>query len=248
MAAYVNEKGQAAVTDALFMLLIVSGLAVMLFVFTAGYGNDISQHLLRQYSVDYTTDSLKTILYSSTPRFPGQDLTAPNVEVDYLLAVVKEDFAEQLSFSPDTKKVLRDNIDKIMRPVSDQFDYMFIVVKQREAEYIFTMIYKSEFICKNQQKVEIDCESGARDVIVEPALISHQFYDCENVDSQKISRLVYELGESSQANSPLLLLQSSKTVARRLETADAQATLVIWPATLISDERITEMGCEVMPD
>ena len=234
----------------MFMLSIISGLSVMLFVFSSTYGQDISAHVLRQYSVDYTTDALKTLLYSSTPRFPGENLN-PNlpdaaIEVDYLLAVVKEDYADSVELSQDTKIVLKDNIEKIMRPVSDQFDYLFVILRTAPVEHLYVLLYRTEFVCK-KDGVEIDCEEGVRDIEVTypESGASHQFYFCSPNNPQALANLVYAVGDSSQSNSHLLLLKTSETYG--LETTQAQASLIVWPATLIKAEMMGENGLNCTP-
>lgn len=247
-----NQAGQAAVTDALFMLSIIAGLSVMLFVFSSTYGQDISAHILRQYSVDYTTDALKTLLYSSTPRIPGEQLN-PNLpdaakEVDYLLAVVKEDYADSLSLGADSKKVLRDNVEKIMRPVSDQFDYLFVILKPAPIEFVYVLLYRTEFECKvNGQPVS--CEEGIRDLeITYPDPVagpSHQFYFCSPNNPQAVASLVYAVGDSSQSNSHLLLLKSSERGGLGID--QAQASLIVWPATIISSQLMGVDGLNCSP-
>ena len=225
-------------TDALFMLLIISGLSVMLFTFSATYGQDISNHLLRQYSVDYTTDALKTLLYSSSPRFPDQPLNpqlpGSAIEVDYLLAVVKEDYADSLAFDGQTKYVLLKNIEKIMQPVSDQFDYLFIIARQAPVEYAYVLLYRSEFVCLKDGQ-EFPCGEAARRVEItypSPPRPSHKFYYCQPSRPQQISDLVFLVGDSSQSNSSLLLLRTSDDQTT-LAPVQAQASLIVWPATYL---------------
>jgi hypothetical protein len=248
-----DQRGQAAVTDALFMLLIISGLSVMLFVFSATYGQDISNHILRQYSVDYTTDALKTLLYSSTPRFPGEPLNPrlPGAaeEVDYLLAVVKEDYADSLTLNDETKFVLMKNVEKIMQPVSDQFDYLFLITTQAPIDYIYILLYKTEFICLKDGQA-VSCEAEERDVVIvppQPPNPSHKFYYCKPSSPQVISNLIFAVGDSSQSNSPMLLLRSSEQYG--LGVVNAQASLLVWPATLIPSSfmRPTDLNCVEAP-
>lgn len=232
---FLNKKGQAAVTDALFMLLIISGLCVMLFAFSSAYGQNISAHILRQYSVEYATDALKSILYSSTPRDPEISFEQAE-EVDYLMAVVKEDYAnfvgEKFELGIETKKLLKNNIEKVMRPLSDQFDYLFIIVTP-DREYVYVLLYKSEFLCQKRVNGVLtdlySCVEGEREIYVVSADPAHKFYLCDNVNPGNLADFLFTVGESAQASSPLLLPHIPSI-------EKAQASLIIWPATLIYDK------------
>jgi hypothetical protein len=235
------------------MLLVISSLSVMLFVFSSTYGQDISDHILRQYSVDYTTDALKTLLYSSTPRFPGEPLNPqlPDAaeEVDYLLAFVKEDYADSLTLHADTKFVLMKNIEKIMLPVSDQFDYLFLITTQAPIDYVYVLLYRSEFVCLKEGQ-PVSCEAGERDVVItfpQPPAPSHKFFYCKPSSPLVISDLVYMVGDSSQSNSPMLLLKTGTQYG--LDNEEAQASLVVWPATLIPDKflGVEDLNCVEAP-
>jgi hypothetical protein len=247
--ARLNQNGQAAVTDALFMLMIISGLCVMLFAFTANYGNNLSQHVLRQYTVDYSTDALKTILYSSTPHLSGETLADTN-EVDFLLAAVKEDYAENDAITGDVPVTLKNNIQMVMAPVADQFDYFFVIVTPDNMEYIYMFLYKSNFQCFDRddpRNALPSCENAiGRDLIIKPGPEAHTLYFCDDIDRDKISNLIFLAGESSQSNAPLLLL---KWVGGdvKMRTYSAQASLVMWPATLIPQAVIDDLGCTKAP-
>ena len=93
-------------------------MSAFLYFVANGYGNSVAAQLSRQFSMDYSTAALKTILYSSTPRNPNQNLYDPNAEIDHLLAFVKEDYADDAQIDLITQKVLAVDIP-ILRP----FDY-----------------------------------------------------------------------------------------------------------------------------
>ena len=95
----------------------------MLFFYASNYGLTLQERVSNQYWKEYATGALETILYTSTPRVAGQSLEETS-EVDYLLAAVKEDFAENGKIE-ETADVLKQNIKGIMQPVAPGFDYMF---------------------------------------------------------------------------------------------------------------------------
>ena len=123
--ALIGKKGQAAITDSLYFLMIVSALSIILFIISVNYGNTVTEQIKRQYNAEYATSAFKTIFYSSTPRIPGDSLEN-TPEVDSLLAVIKEDYADD-SLLNRTEGLLANNVVGIMEPVHDNFDYVFSI-------------------------------------------------------------------------------------------------------------------------
>ena len=145
-----NSGGQAAITDALYFMLIVTGLCVFLFGFANTYGNNANQQIQSNYHSDFATDSLKTILYSSLPRNVSQSLYDPaaTAEIDYLLAYIKEDYADDQYLTMDARTVLANNIRRILSPIKDNFDYMFIIrlpSSSEKKEFIYIYLKKTNF-------------------------------------------------------------------------------------------------------
>src|SRR3989344_3312120 len=108
MDALKENRGQAAVTDALYFLLIVTSISVFLFSFSNGYGNTVSAQIVQNYNSDFATDALKTIL------------------------------------------ILAQDINSIMAPLGDNFDYIFYLSVPRDQEdvrqkFIFIFFHKTNF-------------------------------------------------------------------------------------------------------
>ena len=96
LEAGLGQRGQAAVTDAIYFLIVVSFLSVFMFGFSNSYGNNVKEKIYNEYSTSFATSAMKTILYSSTPRDPKKsiyDSAGKDDEIDYLLAMVKEDYS-----------------------------------------------------------------------------------------------------------------------------------------------------------
>ncbi len=123
-----ESRGQAAITDAVFFLLIVSGLAVFLFSFNATYGNSVSERFSAKYSEDVAIDSIKTILYSSVSR-SNKSLYSSDEDlfVDSFLALMKEDYTEDKELNDSTKLILANNIMKVLAPLAPAKDFMFLM-------------------------------------------------------------------------------------------------------------------------
>ncbi len=248
-----NSRGQAAVFDSLFMLSVVTSLAVLLFVFSNSYGNSINDSLLREYSTDFVTDALKTILYSSTTRTSTNSLSIDlarnpgKQEVDYLLAVIKEDFSSSQELSNDSKIVLKNNVEKIMIPMQDQFDYMFFIAVEKNSviDYSYFLLYKSEFLCSNHpcpDELPYSVPGTADIKADDPA---HRFYLC-NLDpsnrltSAQLKEFIFRLGGINQSSVSILLYKPSTGVA---ETTNGVISLAVWNSTFIPENQLNVLKC-----
>ncbi len=152
-----NSKGQAAITDAMFLLMIVTGLASFMFLVSGSFGVNVEKSMKSLYGTDYAASALQTILYSSVPRHPNETLDNAS-EVDYLLAMVKEDYANNPRLSDSTKKQLLKTISTTMQPLSPAYDYLFyIYIPPQEFEnkswipaneknsFVFMLIYAADY-------------------------------------------------------------------------------------------------------
>ena len=118
-----GEKAQASITDALFILTIVSVLAIGMFSTSLSYGRSVETTLSGFYNEDYVTSALQTLLNASVPRVASEDLKTAQ-EVDALLAKMKEDYANTGTFSEDTKLLIKRTLDTIMSPRAPYNDYI----------------------------------------------------------------------------------------------------------------------------
>lgn len=221
------NKGQAAVTDALYFLLIVTGISILLFSFANSYGNSVSTKITSNYNTTFSTDALKTILYSSTPRDPDPSKSlydsAEEIEVDHLLAFIKEDFSDDGAISPETKQVLAKDIMGIMSPVSTNFDYAFYISVPNEKFPLF-------FMKTTDTGKEADPDNRVSYFFCgeKPAGTFSDFGAFED----KITALIVSVGETSSASSRIKLsrVDAQGTID---SGSNAQVDLVIWNATLI---------------
>ncbi len=219
-----NPKGQAAITDALYFLVIVSGLATMLFVFSSGYGLSVAEATKREYQSDFSSSAMKTILYSSTPRDPRVSLDQSN-EVDYLLATVKEDYADDAKID-ESLTVLRDNIVGIMEPFADNFDYMFYIYIPDKREFPVLMLYVSSWAVNrtstDPRKV-VPSDPKADEII---------FCYPKSLDS--VDLLLAGIGAIYQSNSRIQLLET-KPGGGAYTTSVSQVNLSMWTATALPE-------------
>ncbi len=259
MTKFLNKKGQAALTDTIFMLTIIGVLTTLLFSFSSDYGMFFSEQIGKQYTLEFTTDALKTILYSSVSRIPGQEINPklPNAtnEVDYLLAKAKEDYAEDKKFEKESLDSFRDAIERVMLPVSSQQDYAFFISANKDTEYVVFILYKTEFKCNNGPCTG-DIESASL-TVGSPA---HRFYYCGSQDpgkrltSEKIGAFFFRLGDVFTTSAPIQLVESEIKGPENKQYIDssavtAKAYLATWDSTLISDDYLadSEQGIACIP-
>ena len=234
-----KERGaQAAVTDALFLLIIISSLTGFLFLFTANYGKGISDQVNRNDNFEFISSALKTIMYQSTTRDSNENINTlspdPEQEVDYLMALVKEDLADDKILSDNTKKNIAKSVYAIMRPVADTQDYLFAI--NTAQKYVFLLIWRSKF-----------------DVIIDPATgkpvrfqnvganvgETHEMFFCDPALSDNaLQKLFLRVGNTTQAQALINMVEfTGNSFLLALDTSEVRAgvTLATWTATPIPD-------------
>ena len=251
-----NERGQAAVTDALFFLLIVVALCTFLFFYTNNYGAEVDRYVQTKYLSGYASASLQTILYSSAPRDFDKKLSDEGIkEVDYLITLVKEDFAWRRTnsalssepLSPEMKNVLKDNVFDVLKPIVASHDYLFYIVSREQDNLgtekfpVFVFLHLSEF-------KKISSDDGSTHWVYD----TDNNYFCSPQSFGVMDAFVLSTGASSQAKIPLAFkkieLVNSKYV---LEKENLMAGLIFWTPTnvkLKSDgttisEKFVAMNC-----
>ena len=243
-----NSKGQAAVTDALYFLLIITFLSVFLFGFANSYGNLVREQVNDEYNTAFTTNALKTILYSSTPRDP-MDTIYSSSEVDYLLALIKEDYSDDLQIDFAERKVFGKTILSVLSPIQDTKDYIFYIHVLSESEnkkMIYFFIHSTNF-----EKEAVPSEGLGRNFFIYSAneTASHNNFFCglTNTGDSALSfegqyyidliarfdKLRANIGSVSEANSSVTLVK--ETDEGDLENFNAEVNLMIWDATWLGE-------------
>ncbi|HLC78917.1 MAG TPA: hypothetical protein VJG83_00670 [archaeon] len=253
-----NSKGQAAVTDALYFILIITFLSIFLFGFANSYGNNIKEQIDAEFNTTFATNALKSILYSSTARDVTQSLEQQDAEIDYLLAIVKEDYSDDLEIDSRERQVLGKSISSILAPVEDSLDYAFYITIPSEEKFVFfyfhTTNFKKEPYSASFEKIQDPNAPGrfyvysaiANDPTT-PKDESHTNYFCALGSSsygdltKKLSRLLANVGPTSQASSSIKLVRESTKGA--FDDFKAQVDLVLWDAAWLgsTEERKAEL-------
>ncbi|MCX6802729.1 MAG: hypothetical protein NT067_06485 [Candidatus Diapherotrites archaeon] len=157
-------RGQAALTDAIFLLVVSSCLAALMFFFITGttvktdtgfqsptgtklasvksssYGSSVERIALEFYGTDFATSALQTLLYSSTPRRYNETL-ANAQEIDYLLAFLKEDYANYRVLGEQSKKLLLKDMNTVMASAISNYDFLLVLRTQPASGDISTFVF-----------------------------------------------------------------------------------------------------------
>lgn len=235
-----GKKGQAAVTDALFLLVIVTGLTAFMFSFSSDYGKGIGDQVNRNDSFEFVASALKTIMYQSVPRDATQilDPNNPDQEIDYLMALVKEDFADDGNISDNTKRNLSKSVFEVMRPISDTHDYLFSISTAQK--YVFVLLWRTEFLPNSDRFGNIVVNEN------EP----HKMFFCSpSLSDQVVQRLSLKVGNTTEAQSLINMVEfsgSSFLLTQDTTQVKAGVTLSTWTATLIPDEEWNLLKCEAV--
>ncbi len=237
-----TKKGQAAITDALFFLLIIVTLAVLLFRYSSTYGTRIEKASSDLYFKDYTNSVLRTVFYTSVPLDFDLNIHSAK-ETDYLMTQIKQDFFADGKIGHSDLNVLgtsdyRDiakynlfhTIKSTMFPLKSH-DYVFYLYNQKDDNFFYFMIKITEFNCEQSQN-DTRTRSCSREGEV--------FYLCNPEGGYaKVRSIISKSPTIFSSSIPLNFIQYAPTT-----TSDAGlttiATFAIWPSTVDINSEILE--------
>ena len=225
-----GTKGQAAVTDSLYFLLIITGLSVFLFVFANSYGSSVSQSLQRKYETDFASSAMETLFNQSIPRDTNANISSA-IESDYLLAALKEDYADNAKLD-STRNYLTKSIGAIMSPISSSRDYIFYFYdttppNNTQSGSFFYFLLKTSVI---------PCSQGTN-----CAKLSY----CSPADFSSLQGLSLSLSGTSQSETRLIFVRPSGSPGGSPTTV--RASLIMWPATKLGDNVLGPLNCTQAP-
>ncbi|NMA44822.1 MAG: hypothetical protein GX950_03375 [Candidatus Diapherotrites archaeon] len=213
----INSKGQAALMDSLFFLVIVSAVCTTLFFFTVNYGKQLDSQINSFYSTDFAADTIKVVSYINVLRTGMSVYDADGlVELDYLLAMMKEDYGNKKEFSCKTKKAIASTFNSVLKPFSDSLDYAFYFVNKSEDRFLFLMMAIHE--CSDDDPEACVCYDNFNDPACKnyvsggnnPPKISLTHYYCTPNNIRILDQLVFPyVGKVDKATSKFDFLDSS---------------------------------------
>ncbi|MFH0970711.1 MAG: hypothetical protein V1776_04610 [Candidatus Diapherotrites archaeon] len=253
----IPSRGQAAVTDALFLLVIISSLTGFLFLFAANYGKGIADQVNRNGSFEFVSSALKTIMYQSVTRDSTQAINVlspdPDLEVDYLMAMVKEDYADDQNLSLNTKRSLAKSIYHVMRPIADNQDYLFAI--NTAQKYVLIILWRTNFVVQDSTGAYVPWGGTVdperfQNVLPNPSEPHEMFFCNPSITDNAVQKLFLRVGTATQAQSLINMVEfSGSSFLLALDTTEIRAGVILstWTATPIPDEEWNLLKCEKIP-
>ncbi|HRS42918.1 MAG TPA: hypothetical protein P5530_03565 [Candidatus Diapherotrites archaeon] len=259
-----TRKGQAAITDALFFLVIIVTLSVLMFRYSSTYGSRIEKASSDLYYKEYTNSVLKTIFYVSVPLDFDLNLEKTK-QNDYLMALVKQDYYAhgKLGFS-DMNDLDADNyldiakynlfhtIKATMRPLESQ-DYLFYLYRNKEPEgFVYFTIKNTRFkIPSNNQQSptdkqgKVDKVRGVKNYELENN--PYHYYLCAPESYEDVRSVVSKSSKIFSSSIPLAFTHNKSDI-QQLSIEDdivITSTFAMWPATVdINSESLAKLNCK----
>ena len=210
-----NHKGQAAMTDSLFFLTIIVALCVLLFQFSATYGERVDLAINNLYFKEYTNSSLKTIYYTDIPLDTSKNIEE-SLETDYLITSLKSDYLSdgKIGYS-DINSLDKNNVKdlskynlfhtiKSLMYALPNYDYIYYIQESSGQEFIYFMLKINNF---KDNKLE------------------QLYYLCEPVSINPVRNMVQRTNKIYSSSSPQIYQKKNSGEVR------ATSNLTIWPST-----------------
>jgi len=208
-----DSRAQAALVDSLFFIAIVSAICTGLFYFAINYGLSTESSLNSFYSSDFAMDSLKVITYVNVMRDGSAVSIDPSApvsasEYDYLLAFIKEDFAQNKSIGIESRRAIANTLYSVLKPFDDSIDYVFYVIKEgatiQEAKYV-ALIMAVHVTSDSGEENQYYCDSLTKKCFY----IHRVFYSCNPTEKSMLEKSVFpNLGRVDSAIGKITLSDS----------------------------------------
>ena len=226
-----NQSGQAALMDSIFFLTIVATICTSLFFFTINYGLQMESQLNSFYSSDFANDALKVITYINVARDGSSalSLAASGVkEYDYLLALIKEDYANEAQtpkhLTQRTIKAIATTLNSVLKPFEGSLDYAFYLVNESDTKplaLIMAVHKKTTSVGSNSSSSAL-CE----DLKNGEGFVCRNYYYCLPSAKETLAKKIYPY-------------------VGQVNTALARVTLVDWASSGDSTPHAFQMGLDV---
>jgi len=252
-----NQKGQAAITDALFFLTIIVTLSVLLFKFSSTYGDRIDLATSNLYFKEYSNSAMKTIFYSEVPLDYSLDVDKAD-EVDYLMTSIKADYFKDgvIGKTPPgpggndhlyineisgeesdiAKYNLYHTIKAVMYPLPT-YDYIFYLYNIDLEKFEFVLIKITDFGAETTGTGYISTYN--------PSSMEPKYYLCDPINYSEIRNLVSKVNRVYASSIPLQFVVGQENRQINNTFATWAATTAIKPADLVNP---TTMNCKEIND
>ena len=245
-----TKKGQAAITDALFFLLIIVTLSVLMFRYSSTYGDRIDQASSDLYYKEYTNSVLKTIFYTSVPLDFDLNLYS-EVPNDYLMTQIKQDYYASGKIGISDINQLSENYIDIpkynlfhvlkatMKPL-ESYDYLFYLYNGDDLNFIYFSIKNTNFT-PGTQSTGIAAARGIMDYNLDTDN-PYSYYLCDPDTYDDVRAVVSRSSKIFSSSIPLVFTYnySHENVIGYKDDIRIIATFAMWPATVDINSTILE--------
>jgi hypothetical protein len=241
------NKGQAALTDSLFFLLIVVSVCVLLFRYSSTYGVKIQDSLNDFYFKEYANSAIRTLFYMTVPNDINISYNYP--ETDYLMTTVKQDYYNnarigptdsdinqlELNYNYISKYQLYNSLKVIMQPI-ENYDFLFYIFSGSSTDgklFPFFLLKRTIFE-KGEQEYSYDPINYTVDESI--------YYLCDPSNDLQVRNTFAKVGKIYSSSIPIRL---------QARTADIDATslFALWPANVVIDDDVIEnLNCKEIED
>jgi len=251
-----KNKGQAAITDALFFLTIIVTLSVLLFRFSSTYGDRIELATSNLYFKEYSNSAMKTIFYTEVPLDFSQGITANTLEVDYLMTSIKSDFYKdgvigdggdtsdptninkiEIKSSDIQKFNLYHTIKAVMNPLPT-YDYLFYLYNVTDPKFEYVLIKINTFTTEDSDNLR------PYETNFNPDDTKPNYYLCNPTSYEEVRNLASKINRTYASSIPLLFIKNG-------ENKQINSTFAIWassPSIKEADLTAPELNCKKIDD
>jgi len=238
------KKGQAALTDSLFFLLIVVTVCVFLFRYSSTYGTRVQESINDFYFKEYANSAMRSIFYMTVPNDINKNYEYP--ETDYLMTIIKQDFYYNSRIGPDDdvgdinqmefndpnyigKFHLYNSLKVIMQPL-ENYDYLFYIsTPDATRPFPFFLLKRTIFDLE-----DIEDFTGRAQYEVGETF----YYLCDPDNYEQVRDIFAKAGKISSSSIPIRL-------QAREADRDASTLFALWPSTVaIENDDVEKINCK----
>jgi hypothetical protein len=208
-----NQKGQAAITDALIFLAIVGVISALLITEGMEYGLGLIDDAQGSYERTYINSSLKT-LYSITYGRDGLHPLTSEVN-DYLITMVKEDYGIHSSLRDETKLALMKTMDNV-----------FAIFPNKSYMILFYITYKEGTLTRSEPLF-----MGLKTTYFEGERIRPIYLTCASPEGlNSVANYLAEHNINQKVAESKLVLYKDLLESDKVQKVDGTTYLVFWNA------------------
>jgi len=210
-----NQKGQAAVTDALFFLTIVAVVSVLMFTNAMSYGKSLIDTSVEYYENTYVISALKTLYAVSSPLEPDKYNVFDSSYNDSLFTMLKKDYyVHNAILSNEMKIKVMESLKEIMTPVNKNKNYLFYIYNPKNIKG-FDEIIMAGFVMnqeENDEKITYICGTNSDPQIKNIAMGDISYYLSRHLLGQRFAEGRLSLLEKQGLDSTLVIVNTGLLV------------------------------------